>query len=105
MLILSQPTPQYHLFLPPFFRAIIEAYNEFPRFSKPITTAAGKVAPSTVMIMGAGVAGLAAIGLAKGMGAIVKAFDVRAAAKEQVESLGGEFLEVDYKESGDGGGK
>lgn len=56
------------------------------------------------MIFGAGVAGLAAIGMAKGMGAIVKAFDVRDAAKEQVESLGGEFLVVDYHESGDGGG-
>lgn len=54
--------------------------------------------------MGAGVAGLSALGLAKSMGAIVRAFDARAAVKEQVESLGGEFLVVDYQESGDGGG-
>lgn len=86
------------------YRAILEAFNEFPRFSKQVSSAAGKVPPAKVLIMGAGVAGLSAIGLAKGMGAIVRAFDTRAAAKDQVESLGGEFLEVDYQESGEGGG-
>ena len=65
-------------------------------------TAAGKVAPSKVLIMGAGVAGLAAIGMARGMGAEVRAFDARAVVKEQIESLGAEFLEVDYKEDGAG---
>lgn len=86
------------------YRAVIEAFHEFGRFSKQVSSAAGKVPPAKMLIMGAGVAGLAAVGLAKSMGAIVRCFDVRAAAKEQVESLGGEFLEVDYKESGDGGG-
>lgn len=86
------------------YRAVIEAFHEFGRFSKQVSSAAGKVPPSKMLIMGAGVAGLAAVGLAKSMGSIVRCFDVRAAAKEQVESLGGEFLEVDYKEDGDGGG-
>ena len=57
-------------------------------------TAAGKVPPAKIFIIGGGVAGLAAVGTAKNMGAIVRAYDVRPAVKEQVESLGGEFLEV-----------
>ena len=63
-------------------------------------TAAGKVPPAKVLVIGGGVAGLAAIGQAKNMGAIVRAFDVRPAVKEQVESMGAEFLEVDIKEDG-----
>ena len=86
------------------YRSVIEAANEFGRFFTGQITAAGKVAPAKVLIVGAGVAGLAALGAAKGLGAIVRAFDVRAAAKDQVKSLGGEFLEVQLEESGDGGG-
>ncbi|HEY0253238.1 MAG TPA: Re/Si-specific NAD(P)(+) transhydrogenase subunit alpha, partial [Kofleriaceae bacterium] len=65
---------------------------------------AGKVAPAKILIIGAGVAGLAALGAAKGMGAIVRSFDVRDAAEEQVKSLGGEFLTITIKESGEGQG-
>jgi len=86
------------------YRAVIEAANRFPSFFTGQFTAAGKVAPAKVLIIGAGVAGLAALGAAKGLGAIVRAFDVRAAAEEQVKSLGGEFLTVTIKESGDGAG-
>ena len=86
------------------YRAVIEAANEFGRFFTGQITAAGKIAPAKVLIVGAGVAGLAALGAARGLGAIVRAFDVRAAVKDQVESLGGEFLEVSIEESGDGGG-
>lgn len=60
-------------------------------------TAAGKVPPAKVLVIGGGVAGLAAVGQAKNMGAIVRAFDTRAAVKEQVESFGAEFLEVNVK--------
>jgi NAD(P) transhydrogenase len=67
-------------------------------------TAAGKVAPAKVLVLGAGVAGLAAIQTAKNMGAIVRAFDVRPVTKEQVESMGATFLEVPYKEDGSGAG-
>jgi len=86
------------------YRAVIEAANEFGSFFTGQITAAGRVAPAKVLIVGAGVAGLAALGAAKGLGAIVRAFDVRSAAKDQVQSLGGEFLEVAIEESGDGGG-
>lgn len=65
-------------------------------------TAAGKVPPAKILVIGGGVAGLAAIGQARCMGAVVRAFDTRAAVKEQVESMGAEFLELDLKESGDG---
>mmetsp|Transcript_4609 Transcript_4609/g.14193 ORF Transcript_4609/g.14193 Transcript_4609/m.14193 type:complete len:864 (-) Transcript_4609:28-2619(-) len=67
-------------------------------------TAAGKVPPAKVLVLGAGVAGLAAIQTAKNMGAIVRAYDVRPVVKEQVESLGGQFLKVDYQEDGSGSG-
>jgi NAD/NADP transhydrogenase alpha subunit len=60
-------------------------------------TAAGKVPPAKVFVIGGGVAGLASIGTAKAMGAVVRAYDVRPAAREQIESLGGQFLEVDVK--------
>ncbi len=86
------------------YRAVIEAANRFPSFFTGQFTAAGKVAPAKILIIGAGVAGLAALGAAKGMGAIVRSFDVRAAAEEQVKSLGGEFLTITIKESGEGQG-
>src|SRR4029079_492376 len=86
------------------YRAVIEAANRFGSFFTGQFTAAGKVPPAKVLIIGGGVAGLAALGAAKGLGAIVRAFDVRAAAEEQVKSLGGEFLTVKVKESGEGQG-
>lgn len=86
------------------YKAVIEAANHFGRFFTGQITAAGKVPPAKVFIIGGGVAGLAAIGTAKNMGAIVRGYDVRPAVKEQVESLGGEFLEVSVKESGAGEG-
>ncbi len=86
------------------YRAIVEAANQFGRFFTGQVTAAGKVPPAKVMVIGAGVAGLAAIGAAKSMGAIVRAFDTRLEAKEQVESLGGEFLMLEFEEDGSGEG-
>lgn len=86
------------------YRAIVEAANQFGRFFTGQVTAAGKVPPAKVMVIGAGVAGLAAIGAAKSMGAIVRAFDTRLEAKEQVESLGAEFLELEFEEDGSGEG-
>ena len=86
------------------YRAVVEASNLFGRFFTGQVTAAGKVPPAKVMVIGAGVAGLAAIGAAKSMGAIVRAFDTRLEAKEQVESLGGEFLVLDFEEDGSGEG-
>ncbi len=86
------------------YRAVIEAANNFGRFFNGQITAAGKVAPAQVLIIGAGVAGLAAIAAARGLGAIVRAFDTRPAVKEQVESLGASFLEVHLKEDGSGVG-
>lgn len=83
-------------------RAVVEAVNRFPRFLKGSVTAAGKIQPATVFVIGAGVAGLAALGTAKGMGCIVRASDSRPAAKEQVESMGGDFVTVDYEEDGTG---
>jgi len=82
------------------YRAVVEASNHFGRFFTGQITAAGKVPPAKVLVIGGGVAGLAAIGQAKNMGAIVRAFDVRPAVKEQVESMGAEFLEVNIKEDG-----
>ncbi|XP_014244217.1 NAD(P) transhydrogenase, mitochondrial-like [Cimex lectularius] len=82
------------------YRAVIEAANHFPRFFAGQITAAGKVPPAKVLVIGGGVAGLAAIGQARNMGAIVRAFDTRSAVKEQVESLGAEFLEINIKEEG-----
>ncbi|CAN5895847.1 Re/Si-specific NAD(P)(+) transhydrogenase subunit alpha [soil metagenome] len=86
------------------YRAVIEGANRFGSFFMGQITAAGKVKPAKVLIIGAGVAGLAALGAARGLGAIVRAFDVRAAVEEQVKSLGGEFLTVTIQESGDGAG-
>jgi H+-translocating NAD(P) transhydrogenase subunit alpha len=86
------------------YRAVIEAANVFGRFFNGQITAAGKVPPAKVFIAGAGVAGLAAIGTAANMGAIVRANDTRAEVADQVKSLGGEFVKVDYEEEGGGGG-
>src|SRR5690349_15798872 len=86
------------------YRAIIEAANHFPRFFTGQITAAGKIDPAKVLVIGAGVAGLSAIGAAKGLGAIVRAFDPRSATKDQVASMGAEFLELDIKEEGEGKG-
>ncbi|HCE09304.1 MAG TPA: Re/Si-specific NAD(P)(+) transhydrogenase subunit alpha [Oxalobacteraceae bacterium] len=86
------------------YRAVIEAANAFGRFFNGQITAAGKVLPAKVFIAGAGVAGLAAIGTASGLGAIVRANDTRAEVADQVVSLGGEFVKVDYEEEGGGGG-
>ena len=86
------------------YRAVIEAAEEFPNFFAGQMTAAGKVPPAKVLVLGAGVAGLAAIQTAKNMGAVVRAFDVRPVTKEQVESMGATFLEVNIEEDGSGSG-
>jgi NAD(P) transhydrogenase subunit alpha len=86
------------------YRAVVEAANAFGRFFNGQITAAGKVQPAKVFIAGAGVAGLAAIGAAASMGAIVRANDTRGEVADQVVSLGGEFVKVDYDEEGSGGG-
>jgi NAD(P) transhydrogenase subunit alpha len=86
------------------YRAVVEAANAFGRFFNGQVTAAGKVPPAKVFIAGAGVAGLSAIGTAANLGAIVRANDTRAEVADQVVSLGGEFVKVDYEEEGSGGG-
>ncbi len=86
------------------YRAVIEAANAFARPFNGQVTAAGKIPPAKVFIAGAGVAGLAAIGTAASLGAIVRANDTRAEVADQVVSLGGEFVKVDYEEEGSGGG-
>ncbi|MBK7423937.1 MAG: Re/Si-specific NAD(P)(+) transhydrogenase subunit alpha [Propionivibrio sp.] len=86
------------------YRAVIEAANAFGRFFSGQITAAGKVPPAKVFIAGAGVAGLAAIGTAVSLGAIVRANDTRSEVADQVVSMGGEFVKVDYEEEGSGGG-
>ena len=86
------------------YRAVIEAANAFGRLFNGQVTAAGKIPPAKVFIAGAGVAGLAAIGAAANLGAIVRANDTRAEVADQVVSLGGEFVKVDYEEEGSGGG-
>ncbi len=86
------------------YRAIIEAAQHFGRFFTGQITAAGKIPPAKIMVIGAGVAGLAAIGTAKSLGAIVRAFDTRPEVKEQVESMDAEFLMLDFKEEGSGVG-
>ena len=82
------------------YRSVIEAANHFGRFLNGQITAAGKVNPAKVLVIGAGVAGLAAIGTARSLGAIVRAFDTRAEVAEQIESMGAEFLTVDIEEDG-----
>jgi len=86
------------------YRAIIEAAGQYGRCFTGQITAAGKTPPAKVLVIGAGVAGLAAIGAAKSLGAIVKAFDTRPVVKEQVQSMGAEFLELHFQEDGTGDG-
>lgn len=86
------------------YRAVVEAAHNFGRFFTGQVTAAGKIPPAKVLVIGAGVAGLAAIGAAKSLGAIVRAFDTRMEVKEQVESMGGQFLTVELEEDGAGAG-
>ena len=86
------------------YRAVIEAAHHFGRFFTGQITAAGKVPPAKVFVIGAGVAGLAAIGAASGLGAIVRANDTRPEVGDQVKSMGGEFVTVDYQEEGTGVG-
>ncbi|QDP01876.1 Re/Si-specific NAD(P)(+) transhydrogenase subunit alpha [Thalassotalea sp. PS06] len=83
------------------YRAIVEATNEFGRFLTGQITAAGNIEPAKVLVIGAGVAGLAAIGTAGSLGAIVRAFDTREEVKEQIVSMGAEFLELDFEEDSD----
>jgi len=86
------------------YKAVLEASNVFGRFLTGQVTAAGKIPPCKVLVIGAGVAGLSAIATARRMGAIVRGFDTRSAAREQVQSLGAEFLEVSIQEEGGGAG-
>jgi len=86
------------------YRAVIEAANEFGRFFSAQMTAAGSTPPARVLVIGAGVAGLQAVATAKEMGAVVHAFDTREAVREEVESLGAQFLELTFEESGEGEG-
>ncbi|KAL4886139.1 NAD(P) transhydrogenase [Aspergillus karnatakaensis] len=86
------------------YKAVLEASNHFGRFLTGQVTAAGKIPPSKVLVIGAGVAGLSAIASARRMGAIVRGFDTRPAVREQVQSLGAEFIEVDIQEDGAGQG-
>ncbi|KAJ5919646.1 hypothetical protein N7454_009481 [Penicillium verhagenii] len=86
------------------YKAVLEASNHFGRFLTGQVTAAGKIPPSKVLVIGAGVAGLSAIVSARRMGAIVRGFDTRPAVREQVQSLGAEFIEVDFQEDGSGQG-
>lgn len=86
------------------YKAVLEASNNFGRFLTGQVTAAGKIPPCKVLVIGAGVAGLSAIATARRMGAIVRGFDTRSAAREQVQSLGAEFIEVELEEDGSGAG-
>jgi NAD(P) transhydrogenase subunit alpha len=86
------------------YRAVVEAASFYGRFFTGQMTAAGKVPPAKILVIGAGVAGLAAIGAARGMGAIVRAFDTRPTVKEQVKSMGAEFIELNVQEDGEGAG-
>eukprot|EP00397_Hematodinium_sp_SG-2012_P009039 GEMP01009112.1.p1 GENE.GEMP01009112.1~~GEMP01009112.1.p1 ORF type:complete len:1052 (+),score=307.19 GEMP01009112.1:208-3363(+) len=86
------------------YKAVVDAFFRLPRFSKPLTTAAGQVPPAKVFVIGAGVAGLSAIGTARGLGAQVQAHDTRAVVRDQVESMGATFVEVKYTEEGAGAG-
>ncbi len=84
------------------YRAVVEAAHNFGRFFTGQITAAGKVPPAKVLVIGAGVAGLAAIGTARSLGAIVRAFDTRLEVAEQIESMGGEFLKLNFEGEEDG---
>lgn len=84
------------------YRAVVEAAHHFGRFFTGQITAAGKVPPAKVLVIGAGVAGLAAIGTARSLGAVVRAFDTRLEVAEQIESMGGEFLVLNFESDEDG---
>jgi NAD(P) transhydrogenase subunit alpha len=86
------------------YRAVIEAASFYGRFFTGQMTAAGRVPPAKVLVIGAGVAGLAAIGAARGLGALVRAFDTRPAVRDQVKSMGAEFIELDVQEDAEGAG-
>ncbi len=86
------------------YRAVVEAASFYGRFFTGPMTAAGRVPAAKVLVIGAGVAGLAAIGAARGMGAMVRAFDTRPTVKEQVKSMGAEFIELNVEEDGEGTG-
>lgn len=86
------------------YRAVIEAFQHFKRCPKPMVTAAGKLPPAEVLVIGAGVAGLSAIGYCRSLGCIVRAMDTRPAAREDAESMGAEFLAVNSQEDGTGAG-
>jgi len=86
------------------YRAVVEAASHFGRFFTGQVTAAGKVPPAKVLVIGAGVAGLSAIGAAGSLGAVVRAFDTRLEVKEQVESMGAEFLVLDFEDEEEGSG-
>lgn len=86
------------------YKAVIEAAHHYGRFLGGQVTAAGRVRPAKVLVVGAGVAGLAAVAAARSLGAVVSAFDTRPAVREQVESLGGQFIEFQFNESGEGEG-
>jgi NAD(P) transhydrogenase subunit alpha len=86
------------------YRAVIEASYHFGRFFTGQITAAGKIPPAKILVIGAGVAGLSAIGTAVGLGAVVRAFDTRPEVREQIQSMGAEFLDLKFKEEGAGKG-
>ena len=86
------------------YRAVVEAASHYPRFFTGQVTAAGKIAPAKVLVIGAGVAGLAAIGAARGLGAQVRAFDTRKEVEEQITSMGAEFIPFEFEEEGSGQG-
>ena len=86
------------------YKAVLVAANSLPKFFPMLTTAAGTVTPARVLVLGAGVAGLQAIATARRLGAIVEAFDTRPVVKEQVQSLGAKFLEIELGEHGEGTG-
>ena len=85
------------------YKAVLLASNLLGKFFPMLTTAAGTIRPSKVLVIGAGVAGLQAIATARRLGAIVEGYDVRAAVKEQVESLGAKFVDIEIKAEGEGG--
>jgi H+-translocating NAD(P) transhydrogenase subunit alpha len=86
------------------YKAVVVAANSLPKFFPMLTTAAGTVTPARVLVLGAGVAGLQAIATARRLGAVVEAFDTRPVVKEQVQSLGAKFLEIELGEQGEGTG-
>lgn len=86
------------------YKAVLIAAEHLPKYFPMLTTAAGTVKPAQVLVLGAGVAGLQAIATARRLGAVVIGYDVRAAVKEQVQSLGAKFLEIDVGESAEGAG-